>query len=104
MGIRTLLRRAKREEQRHGIAVQPAVNGAPNEDLPPVRQMEVSQETLDLLIKGKDTLLQRRQQLIEQIQTVEGALMKQQGGIDVMTNLLQGQKPGKAPPEEKTEE
>lgn len=94
MGLRNLLRRAKREEQRHGVQVEPRAS-----DLPQVHQLNMSQETLDLLVQGRNSLLQRRQELVQQLQQVEAAIQKQEGGITVMQGLLAGQKPAGGAPE-----
>lgn len=90
MGLRNLLRRAKRQEQRHGVMVPSQPLEAAN-PLPQVHKMTLSQETLDELIKGRDSLMRQRQQLVQQIQQVDAYIQQQQGGIETMQQLLASQ-------------
>lgn len=87
MGLQNRLRRENRQAARHGIDVQAAVDTG----LPPAHKMEVSQETLELLRKGHASLVQRRQQVAQQLQEVDAAIQRQVGGIQVLEGLLAGE-------------
>lgn len=50
--------------------------------------MDVSAATLDLLETGRAELLQRRQQLTQQLAELDAAIQRQVGGIQLMQTLL----------------
>jgi hypothetical protein len=56
-------------------------------------KMSVSQETLELLQQGRDSLLQRRQQLAAEMQQIDVLIQRQEGGITLLEQLLAGQEP-----------
>jgi hypothetical protein len=53
--------------------------------------MTVSQETLDLLVEGRNALLQQRQQIVQDLQEIDTLIQRQEGGIQLMQTLLEGQ-------------
>ena len=69
-------------------------NGHPAEavaDAPVVQRAGVDTTTLDMLMQGKDGLLQKRQELLAKVAEVDVLIQRQEGGIMLMQALLQGQ-------------
>jgi hypothetical protein len=87
MALRNLAPRAKQHKNGDGAEV---IDGqATAGDSPPaVPSMTVSQATLDLLIEGRNELVKERQQMMQQMQQIDAAIQRQEGGIQLMQNLL----------------
>jgi hypothetical protein len=54
------------------------------------QKMDVSQASLERLIGGRDQLVQRRQQFVQEVQRLDTLIQQQEGGIQLMQTLLEG--------------
>lgn len=82
-----MLGRTKREKEQSGTMTESQTNG--NGAM--VHKIEANAETLTLLEQGYQALMQKREQLTQQLAQCDTLIAEQRGGIHVLRQVLAGQ-------------
>lgn len=81
----------KKMAMKSTVTVENPVMEAPVTEAPQVHKMDVSQNSLAMLEQGMVALRQQHERLLQQVKQCEFMIAKQEGGIEVMRQLLAGQ-------------